>query len=274
MTVALMTGAGRGLGEAIARRLADDGNTVVGADLAGADETVDLGDPEQVRALAVRVLERHGRVDILVNNAAQLGRSLLDEIDLASWRRFHAVNVDAPMLLCQALVPAMAAAGRGRVVNIVSNTVWQPPGPGMLAYITTKGALLAFTRALAVEIGTHGITVNAVAPGLTPTPGSREGMPPEAFADVQARQALNRPLTPEDIAAAISYLASDSAATVTGQALRVDGVPVERCKRACRAAIGGSSSPDREVREWSFGLIERTASHARIWMVPSTSCTS
>ncbi|HVW17712.1 MAG TPA: SDR family oxidoreductase [Solirubrobacteraceae bacterium] len=223
MTVALVTGAGRGLGEAIARRLAADGHAVVGADLAGAEETADLGDAEQVRALAERVLARHGRVDVLVNNAAQLGGALLAELELESWRRFHAVNVEAPMLLCQALVPAMAAAGRGRVVNIVSNTVWEPPGPGMLAYITTKGALLGFTRALAVEVGGSGVTVNAVAPGLTPTPGSRAGQPPAAFAAAQSQQAIDRPLSPEDVAGAVSYLASDDAAAVTGQALRVDG---------------------------------------------------
>jgi NAD(P)-dependent dehydrogenase (short-subunit alcohol dehydrogenase family) len=169
------------------------------------------------------VLAGQGRCDVLVNNAAHLGRYAFEELDLDTWRRFHAVNVEAPFLLCQALVPAMAQRGGGRVVNIVSNTVWAPPPAGLCAYVTTKGALLGFTRALAVEFGGRGVTVNAVAPGLTPTPGSREGMGAAEFEAVRARQAVDRSLMPEDVAAAVSYLASDDAAAVTGQALRVDG---------------------------------------------------
>ena len=117
----------------------------------------------------------------------------------------------------------MAQRGGGRVVNIVSNTVWAPPPTGLCAYVTTKGALLGFTRALAVEFGGRGVTVNAVAPGLTPTPGSRSDMGPDDFARVREQQAVDRSLMPEDVAAAVSYLVSDDAAAVTGQALRVDG---------------------------------------------------
>jgi NAD(P)-dependent dehydrogenase (short-subunit alcohol dehydrogenase family) len=160
---------------------------------------------------------------VLINNAAHLGRHAFEELDLDTWRRFHAVNVEAPFLLCHGLVPAMAQRGSGRVVNIVSNTVWAPPPAGLCAYVTTKGALLGFTRALAVEFGGRGVTVNAVAPGLTPTPGSREGMASEQFDAVREQQAIDRSLTPEDVAAAVSYLVSDDAAAVTGQALRVDG---------------------------------------------------
>ena len=117
----------------------------------------------------------------------------------------------------------MADAGRGRIVNVVSNTVWAPPGPGMAAYVTSKGALLAMTRALAVELGPSGITVNAVAPGLTRTPATTEDLTDVHFAAVLEQQAVGRELVPDDIAGAVAYLVSDAAAAVTGQALRIDG---------------------------------------------------
>jgi NAD(P)-dependent dehydrogenase (short-subunit alcohol dehydrogenase family) len=236
MRVALVTGGAQGIGFACARRLGRDGLRVVVADRdadgaaaaareigEGAEaETVDLAVEDEVRALTARLLERHDRVDVLVNNAAQLGRAAFAGLDLATFRRFHTVNVEAPFLLCAGLVPAMAQAGWGRIVNVVSNTVWAPP-PGLFAYVTSKGGLLGFTRALAVELGGDGITVNAVAPGLTPTPSSTADMSPEAFAAVREQQAVPRALAPDDIAAAVAYLASDGAGAVTGQALRVDG---------------------------------------------------
>ena len=235
MKVALITGAGRGIGHACAVRLAADGYRVVIADRAGAEAaageigetahpiTVDLADAEQTVALAQRVLSDHGRCDVLVNNAAQLGLYEFADLNLEIWRRFEAVNIEAPFLLCSSLIPAMAAAGGGRVINIVSNTVWSPPGSGLVAYITTKAALLGMTRALAVEHGRSNITVNAVAPGLTPTPGSTSDTPQAAFDAVRSQQAIDRHLAPEDIAGAVAYLASDAAAAVTGQAIRVDG---------------------------------------------------
>jgi NAD(P)-dependent dehydrogenase (short-subunit alcohol dehydrogenase family) len=232
--VALVTGAARGIGHACAARLAADGFRVLIADRAGAPQAaagiadaeaheVDLSDAVATTALADGVLDLYGRCDVLVNNAAHLGRHDFEGLDLDTWRRFHAVNVEAPFLLCSKLVPAMAQRGCGRVVNIVSNTVWSPPAAGLVAYVTTKGALLGFTRALAVEFGRRGVTVNAVAPGLTPTPGSRSDMDPHQFARVREQQALDRSLTPEDVAGTVAFLVSDDAAAITGQALRVDG---------------------------------------------------
>ncbi|HEX3803910.1 MAG TPA: SDR family oxidoreductase [Solirubrobacteraceae bacterium] len=234
MKVALVTGGARGIGRACAERLAADGYSVLIADRAGAGDAaaeidgvqaleVDLSDAAKTIALADQVLAEHGQCDVLVNNAAQLGRHALVDLDLDTWRRFEAVNIEAPFLLCAKLLPAMAASGGGRVVNIVSNTVWSPPGPGMVAYITTKGALLGMTRALAVEYGGSGVTVNAVAPGLTPTPGSTSDTPQEVFDAVRSQQALDRPLDAADVAGAVAYLVSDDAAAVSGQAIRVDG---------------------------------------------------
>jgi NAD(P)-dependent dehydrogenase (short-subunit alcohol dehydrogenase family) len=222
MRVALVTGGVRGLGKAIAARLERDGLRVIVADkLPGADETVDLADSSQVRSLARRVLEQHGRCDVLVNNAAHLGLHDFADLDLGTWRAFQAVNVEAPFLLCHKLVPAMAEAGWGRIVNIASNTVWAPP-PGIVAYVASRGAVLAFTRALAIELTGTGITVNAVAPGLTKTEGSSD-RPDERFDAMVARQAVRRPLVPDDVAGAVSYLVSDDASAMTGQALRPDG---------------------------------------------------
>ncbi len=234
MRVALVTGGGRGIGRACAERLAADGFRVLIADIAGAQEaaveidgaqpyTVDLAGSDQVAGLAAKVLADHGHCDVLVNNAVFMILRRLEDLDLETWRRFAAVNIEAPLMLCSKLLPSMASNGGGRVINIISNTVFAPPGPGMAAYITTKGALLGMTRALAVEWGGRGITVNAVAPGLTPTPGSTADLSQAAFDAVRAEQALDRTLAPADIAGAVGYLASESAAAVTGQTIRVDG---------------------------------------------------
>ena len=203
------------------RRSARRREAAAGIDGAQALE-VDLSDAAQTRGLAAGVLADPGRCDVLVNNAAHLGRHAFEDLDLDIWRRFQAVNVEAPFLLCSSLVPAMAQRGGGRVVNIVSNTVWAPPAAGLCAYVTTKGALLGFTRALAVEFGGRGVTVNAVAPGsadagiavghgarrLRACPRAPGGRP---LAHARGRR-RRRP-----------YLVSDDAAAVTGQALRVDG---------------------------------------------------
>lgn len=220
--VAVVTGGAGAIGSAIAAELAAAGHTVVSLDLAS-DPPVDLTCDDQVRAAAADVLWRHERCDVLVHAAAAFDKADLAAVDLAVWRQVQAVNVEAALLLAQAFVPGMAARGFGRIIFVVSDTVWSPPAADMLAYVTSKGALVALARALAVAHGADGIAVTSVAPGLTDTPAAREGMPPAAFDDVRSRQALPRTLVPGDVAATVAFLASDGAAALTGQTLCVDG---------------------------------------------------
>jgi 3-oxoacyl-[acyl-carrier protein] reductase/(S)-1-phenylethanol dehydrogenase len=236
--VAVVTGGASGVGRAIALRLARQGCDVAIADLRPAEGTVkeigqggaaayseicDLASPTAVDAFAANALARFGRCDILVNNAAHQAIRTLNALDLATWRRVQAVNVDAPYLLCNAFVPGMAERRFGRVINIVSSSVWEPPQDGFLAYVTSKAGLLGFTRALAAEVGRDRVTVNAVAPGLTRTTGSVRGNTPEHFEAVRLRQAIKQTLEPGDIAGTVAFLASDDASLITGQAIRVDG---------------------------------------------------
>jgi NAD(P)-dependent dehydrogenase (short-subunit alcohol dehydrogenase family) len=218
--VAVVTGGAGAIGGAIAARLASD-HTVVVLDRQG-DVAVDLRDADTVRAAAADVLAQHGRCDVLVHAAAMVAFGPFEEFGLEVWRQVQAVNVESALLLTQAFVPGMRQRGFGRVIFIVSNTYWQPPGAHMLAYIASKGALIGMARTLAVGLGSDGIAVTSVAPGLTRTPAT-DVVPAEEFADVAAHQALPRPLTPDDTAAVVAMLARDDAAALTGQTLTVDG---------------------------------------------------
>jgi len=220
--VAVVTGGAGAIGGAIAFELAARGHAVVSLDQAS-DPAVDLALEGQVRAAAADVLREHGRCDVLVHAAAAFDKADLAGVDLAGWRRVQAVNVEAALLLAQAFVPGMAARGFGRIIFVVSDTVWSPPAGDMLAYVTSKGALVALARTLAVAHGGDGIAVTCVAPGLTDTPAARSGVPDAHFDAVRSRQALPRTLLPGDVAATVAFLASDAAAALTGQTLCVDG---------------------------------------------------
>jgi NAD(P)-dependent dehydrogenase (short-subunit alcohol dehydrogenase family) len=218
--VAVVTGGAGAIGGAIAARLAPN-HTVVVLDRSG-DVVVDLGEAADVRRAADVVLGRYGRCDVLVHSAAMVAFGPFEAFGLDVWRQVQAVNVESALLLTQAFAPGMRDRGFGRVIFIVSNTFWKPPGAHMLAYVASKGALIGMARTLAVGLGDAGIAVTAVAPGLTRTPAS-DVVPAAEFSDVAAHQALPRPLTPDDTAAVVAMLAREDAAALTGQTLTVDG---------------------------------------------------
>jgi 3-oxoacyl-[acyl-carrier protein] reductase len=215
---AVVTGGAGGIGGAIVRALTQTEHEVAILDREG-EFAVDLAEEEAVRAIAARV----GPRDVLVHAAAAFDRAGLAEVDLAIWRHVQAVNVEAALWLCQALTPAMIERGFGRIIFITSNTVWRPPAEDFLPYVASKATLVGIARTLAKPLGAHGITVNCVAPGLTRTPFTEAALSEEAFEEVRVRQALPRSLMPDDVAGVVAFLASEAAATVTGQTLCADG---------------------------------------------------
>ena len=220
--VAVVTGGAGAIGTAITEGLRASGHRTVVLDRVG-DVACDLSSEGSTRAAAAAVLERYGRCDVLVHSAAAFDQATLADVDSATWRRVQAVNVESVLWLAQVFTPGMARRGFGRIVIITSDTFWSPPTPVLLPYVASKGALLGIVHSLAVGLGPDGIAVTAVAPGLTDTPGARTVNSDEQFDAAVGRQALRRRLTPADTAAAVSFLASDGAAALTGQVLCVDG---------------------------------------------------
>jgi len=220
--IAVVTGGAGTIGGAIATALKIADHQVAIVDSEG-EFACELADQQDVERTGGAIVERLGRCDVLVHAAAAFDRAPLHSLDIDTWRRVQAVNVESALWLCRALTPGMIERGFGRVVIVVSDTVFDPPDPGLLAYVASKAALIGVARVLARTLGVHGITVNCVAPGLTRTPAADAGMPGAAFEEVLRRQALPRPLVPEDVAGTVAFLASDGAAALTGQTLCPDG---------------------------------------------------
>lgn len=235
--VALVTGAARGLGQAFAERLARDGCRLVLVDMLDCAATLaqvgragstgracvcDLADAGQIDALVQDVLAREGGVDILVNNAAYQPPTPWDQLSAAMLRKMLAVNTEASFLLAQAFARGMVNRGWGRIINLASSSAWSPPA-GFAGYITSKMANVGMTRALARELGDHGITVNAIAPGLTRTAAAADDVPQFIWDRVREQQLIHRTAEPADLVGALSFLCSDDAAFITGQTYHVDG---------------------------------------------------
>lgn len=232
--IAIVTGAAQGIGEAIAKRVAQNNVTVIVADLNaekgtkvaesinGVFHQLDLGDESSIQELVKQVVADYGRIDILVNCASIVPFVSWDDLSFEEWRRVMNVNVDGLFLINKAVTEVMAEAGYGRIVNIASNTF--VAGTANFAhYVAGKGALVGLTRSLATEVGKSGITVNAVAPGLTDSEGVKESPHNNGFEYVLPMQAIDRKGQPEDIAPAVAFLTTEEARWITGQLLVVDG---------------------------------------------------
>jgi NAD(P)-dependent dehydrogenase (short-subunit alcohol dehydrogenase family) len=227
--VALVTGGAQGIGAAIADGLAAEAATVVVADLNPTERGIraDVANEEDVGRMVDETLDRHGRLDILINNAglyASLAMRPFTEIPLEEWRQVMDVNVASMFLTSRAAVPAMREQGGGKIVNISSGTPFRGV-PFLLHYVTSKGAIVAFTRALAKELGKDGIHVNCVAPGFTMTAGVRANPEVvEKLRDVSvAARTIQRDQLPEDVVGAVVFLCTPAADFITGQTMVIDG---------------------------------------------------
>jgi 3-oxoacyl-[acyl-carrier protein] reductase len=237
--VAIVTGASRGIGRAIAERLAAAGARLVlvgrrdpealaaveaSCRARGADvltQLVDVGGPGVAEAVRDAALERHGRVDLLVNNAAVSVEGLLAELDDTELAVLLATNIEGVVRMARAVLRPMLRQRSGCIVNL-SSVVAARPGRGNAVYAGTKGFVESFTRALAVEVGRKQIRVNAVAPGVTET-GMSQAVRGLAGDALRERVSLGRWGQPEDVAAVVEFLASDAASYISGAVLAVDG---------------------------------------------------
>jgi NAD(P)-dependent dehydrogenase (short-subunit alcohol dehydrogenase family) len=243
--VAILTGGAKGIGKHYARALAAEGARLMIADIADGSEVAaalsrdygansvesavtDVSDEGAVRSLVARTMERFGKIDVLVNNAAlfaPLHETGCTDIDVETWDRVMAVNLRGPFLLVKHVVPHMSSQRYGKIINIGSGTAYRGI-PWMLHYVTSKGGIMAMTRALSRELGEHGIRVNTLAPGFTMSEtviAENPGHVETARARAVALRALKRDEQPADLLGALVFLASADSDFVTGQTIAVDG---------------------------------------------------
>ena len=239
--VVVVTGAGRGLGRAYADRLASEGARIVVAEIdvqvgtdtvqdlrsRGADAVfveTDVASEESTKAMAMRVMEQWGQIDGLVANAGlanSVGGAAYNEITVEQWDRMMLVNVRGTWLTCRAIAPHMQKRQRGSIVTVSSDTTFWG-SPKLLHYVTSKGAIEAFTRAMARELGPDGVRINCVAPGLLNNEATSGVPAAKRDWNIQNR-AFRREGTPEDIVGVVSFLLSDDSSFITGQVIVADG---------------------------------------------------
>lgn len=241
-SVAIVTGAGRGLGRSFADALAAEGAKLVVAEIdeAAGRESVrriqerggdalfvntDVTSEESTRRLAAAAIARYDRIDILINNAAlyaSLELKPVEELDPADWERVMAVNLRGLFLTTRAVLPEMKTRRKGKIINLSSNTVLSG-GPCFSHYVTSKAGVIGFTRSLAREAGGFGICVNAIMPGLTDTEAAESTIPRERFEAVVGLRAFARRQRPSDLVGTTLFLASSESDFITGQVINVDG---------------------------------------------------
>ena len=238
----VITGGGKGIGKVYAEEFAKAGARVAAADIDAAAATavaealcgagfdvmalgVDIASETATAAMMQAVLDRYGRIDVLINNASLMSvlprRSWL-EIPVDEWDQVMAVNLRGMFLCCRAAFPAMKAQQRGKIVNISSSRVWEG-APNRLHYTTSKAGVIGFTRALAREVGEFGITVNAITPGMTQSETQVATSSGNYLASRIAGRAIERVQVPTDLVGAVMFLSSSASDFMTGQTINVDG---------------------------------------------------
>jgi NAD(P)-dependent dehydrogenase (short-subunit alcohol dehydrogenase family) len=236
--VAIVTGGAIGNGRAFCERLAEEGAKIVIADIADASETmaalkemgadamaiqVDVTDPEGVRQMVLKTVERFGRIDILVHNVGMYDEEPFELISFEQWKKMLEVNLHSLFLTVQAVLPTMKQAGFGRIITLSSDTVWLGT-PYLTHYVTAKMGIIGFTRSLAPEIGRYGITINTITVGLTATQKPADTrLSSTILQHIMPAQAVHRSDEPEDIANVVAFLALPASGIITGQTLNVDG---------------------------------------------------
>jgi len=242
--VAIVTGGGHGIGKAYAQRLAEEGAKVVIAELDGvASEALakqlggagfqalglrtDVANEASAKEMALRAVERFGRIDVLVNNAAifatiPMSRAPFDQIDPEEWDRMMAVNLRGTWFACRAVMPQMRSQRYGKIINISSGTALKGVG-SRIHYVTSKAGILGFTRTLAMEVGKDNICVNCIAPGSTLSEENPDDNIVKYRQAAASTRALQRMQKPEDLVGAVAFFASSDSDFITGQTLVVDG---------------------------------------------------